>query len=97
LFNSKLNGRKLGFNTPLSSANAATVKLRCHLISLFVLICEKLLFALKLLALNNCYIFQIYRVIYQWENKFPGQVTVGELVEVLKKANLLNVAVKLRP
>ena len=41
------------------------------------------------------FVLQIYQVIFQWENKFRGGVSVAELVEVLKEANLHEVAMKL--
>ena len=41
------------------------------------------------------FILQICQVIFHWENKFPGLVSVAELVEVLKEANLHDIAMKL--
>ena len=41
------------------------------------------------------FILQIYQVIFYWEKKFRGPVSVVELVEVLKVANLYEVAMKL--
>ena len=41
------------------------------------------------------FILEIYQVIFYWEKKFRGRASVEELVEVLKKANLHDVAMKL--